>query len=343
MTRTPHDALFKAAFENPEHAAGLFRSMLPATVVEAIAWDTVACEPGSFIDPELAGRHSDLLFSVDLRGGRAFLYLLLEHQSTNDPDMPLRMLTYLARIWERFRKVHEGDPLPPIIPALVSHAPGGWTAPRSFHDMFAPAPASIAGLAQFVPSFTLMVEDLAHLSNEDIKARALATFPTLALWVLRDARDATQLLNNLGHWGAAFAEAACTPHGVAALAQLVRYIALVSDELRLEAFRAKIREQAPEAEQAAMTIAEQIRQEVSEQMLREGEVKGQRTMLTKLLVLKFKRLTPKHEARIAGATAEQLDGYVERVLTAEAIDDVFESLGSSMVPGAAVRETGRQG
>ncbi len=36
---------------------------------------------------------------------------------------------------------------------------------------------------------------------------------------------------------------------------------LVSDDLRLEALRAKIREQAPEAEQAAMTIAEQMRRE----------------------------------------------------------------------------------
>lgn len=316
MTSTPHDALFKAAFEDPEHAAGLFRSVLPATVVEAVDWDTVAAEPGSFIDPELAGGYSDLLFSVSLQGGRAFLYLLLEHQSTSDPDMPLRMLIYLARIWERFRKQHKGEPLPPIIPALVSHAPGGWTAPRSFHEMFAPAPSSIVGLAELVPSFTLLVEDLAHLSNDDIKARALAAFPTLALWVLRDARDATELLDNLGHWGAAFAEAARTPHGVAALAQLMRYIALVSDELRLEAFRAKIREQAPEAEKAAMTIAEQMR--------REGRLEGRAEVLAKLLRLKFEQLGPEHEALIAEATPEQMERYVERVLTAQTIDDVFE-------------------
>src|SRR5690606_1704432 len=124
------------------------------------------------------------------RGGRAFLYLLLEHQSTSDPDMPLRMLAYLVRIWERFRKEHEKDPLPPVIPALITHAPGGWSAPRSFHEMFAPAPESIEGLALLVPSFSLLVEDLAQLTNDDIKGKALAAFPSLALWALRDARDA---------------------------------------------------------------------------------------------------------------------------------------------------------
>ncbi|MCX4247311.1 RpnC/YadD family protein [Paraliomyxa miuraensis] len=102
---------------------------------------------------------------------------------------------------------------------------------------------------------------------------------------------------------------------MAALAQLMRYIALVSDELRLEAFRAKIREQAPEAEQAVMTIAEQIRREVAAQTRAD--------VLTKLLVLKFKNLTAEHEARIAAATPEQMERYIERVLTAATIDDVF--------------------
>jgi hypothetical protein len=132
---------------------------------------------------------------------------------------------------------------------------------------------------------------------------------------LRDARDGKQFLRNLHHWGAAFAEAARTPHGVAALAQLMRYIALVSDPLHLEAFRARIREEAPEAEQAAMTIAEQMRQE--------GRLEERASMLTKLLTLKFKSLSAQHEAVIAEATGEQLERYVERVLEAETIDDVF--------------------
>jgi predicted transposase YdaD len=315
MTEKPHDALFKAAFEKPEHAAGIFRSLLPAPVVEAIAWETIARESGSFIDPELADRQSDLLFSIEIRGGRGLLYLLLEHQSTNDPDMLLRMLIYSARVLERFRKEHPQGPLPVIVPAVVSHAPAGWTAPRTFHEMFEPNPSTIPGLAELVPSFSLIVEDLAHLGNDDIKARALAVFPSLALWALRDARDAGRLLANIVHWGAAFAEAARTPHGVAALAQLVRYIALVTDDLHFEAFRAKIREQAPEAEHAAMTIAEQMR--------REGRFQERAVMLTKLLTLKFGSLSSAHENVIAEATPEQLERYVERVLGATSVDDVF--------------------
>ena len=181
MTTRPHDALFKAGFELPEHAAGLFRAALPASLADAIAWGTMEPEPGSFIDPELADSHSDLLFSVELQGRRAFLYLLLEHQSSNDPDMPLRMLSYMVRIWERLRKteVEEGvahGPLPPIIPALVSHVPGGWTAPRSFEDLVDPHPATIPA-RRVVPAFSLLLEDLADLSNDDIMEFALEPSP----------------------------------------------------------------------------------------------------------------------------------------------------------------------
>jgi len=95
----------------------------------------------------------------------------------------------------------------------------------------------------------------------------------------------------------------------------MRYIVLVGDDLHLDAFRAKIREHAPEAEQAAMTIAEQMR--------REGRAEGRVQVLTKLLTLKFKSLSAEHEALIAQAADEQLEQYVERVLDAETIDDVF--------------------
>jgi hypothetical protein len=68
-----------------------------------------------------------------------------------------------------------------------------------------------------------------------------------------------------------------------------------------------------------MTIAEQMRREGRE----EGRLEERAAMLRKLLTLKFGRLFPAHEALIAGATAEQLDRYVERVLTSSVIDDVF--------------------
>ena len=47
-------------------------------------------------------------------------------------------------------------------------------------------------------------------------------------------------------------------------------------------------------------------------------------MLTKLLTLKFGDLSRAHQTLIAEASAEQLERYVERVLTSQSIDEVFE-------------------
>jgi predicted transposase/invertase (TIGR01784 family) len=327
MTAKPHDALFKAAFEAPEHAAGVFRSLLPPTVEGALAWDTVRHEPGSFIDPDLADRHSDLLFSIEVRETRAYLYLLLEHQSTNDDDMPLRMLIYLVRIWERYRKQHKKGPLPLIIPAMICHAPDGWTAPVAFEDLFDPHPSSIPGLAQLVPSFSLLLEDLVHLGNDELKQRALAVFPKLAMWVLRDARSTEQLLQNLQPWSEALREVLRTPHGMEAAAQLLRYIALVGGDVQFKELRAKIREQIPEAEGVAMTIAEELRQEGRAEGLRNGRAEGYRNgrveMLEKQLLLKFGEPSTARATQIQAASDEQLERYVERILTATSIEAVF--------------------
>lgn len=57
-------------------------------------------------------------------------------------------------------------------------------------------------------------------------------------------------------------------------------------------------------------------------------------MLTKLLRLKFGDLSSTHQAMIAEASAEQLERYVERVLTTQSIDEVFASLSASFTSGS---------
>ena len=114
MTARPHDALFKWAFEAPTDAAALLRELLPPTISEAIAWETLEDARASFVDLTLGDQHGDLLFAARLRTGEPdFAYLLLEHQSTDDAAMPLRMLSYQTQIWARFRKDQEAPSLPP--------------------------------------------------------------------------------------------------------------------------------------------------------------------------------------------------------------------------------------
>ena len=112
VTKTPHDAPFKSVFQQPENAAAELQFVLPAEHVSAIDWSTLKL---------------DLLFSADARGSgeRVLVYVLFEHQSTAEPKMALRLLSYMVRIWERFSddEKNKKSPLPLIV--IEAAARGG--------------------------------------------------------------------------------------------------------------------------------------------------------------------------------------------------------------------------
>ena len=59
MTVRPHDALFRSAFEDPEHASAELRHVLPEALAVALDWSTLRTEPGAYVDSQLADRYSD--------------------------------------------------------------------------------------------------------------------------------------------------------------------------------------------------------------------------------------------------------------------------------------------
>jgi hypothetical protein len=365
MTPRPYDALFKLAFETPAAAAALLRELLPAPIRDVVAWEALESEPASFVDPELADLHNDLLFSTRVRGDDdAMIYLLLEHQSSDDAAMPLRILSYENRIWDRIRKQEPGAPLPLVIAVVVNHVPGGWTASRQLADMFAPAVRAIPDLAALIPRFSLFIVDLDRFSNEDLKARPLGAFQQLALWLLRDGRDSSRLLHSFDFWIDTMMQFERSPIADPAFATLIKYMFRVIDPPYRKALRAKISLLGRRAKELTMSIADQIHEEGRKQGLKQGRKQGHQRglkqghqrglkqghqrglkqghqrglkqglkqgdqqgridVLRRLFLLKFRALDARHEARLLAATPAAIDRYLQRVLTADSVAGVFE-------------------
>ena len=335
MIARPHDALFKSSFELPADAAALLRELFPAELRELVAWDTLHGESGSFVDPALVDQHSDLLFSARLRTDAAgLIHVLLEHQSTADPAMPLRTLSYRTQIWNRCHKQHPDAWLPPILAVLVSHVPGGWRSSRTLDDMFEPIVRAIPGLSASIPRSSLIIDDLAQLSNADLQARSLGAFQKLALWLLRDARAPRRLLANFDTWIATFAEAERGPTGVDATSTLLTYMFRVIDPVHHDQLRAKIRKLGRHAEGIAMTIAEQWLEEGRkegiakgrEEGIAKGREEGRIAALRSQLSAKFgaQALEATYEARLQAATPAAVDRYLQRVLAADSLAAIFE-------------------
>ncbi|MCD8481881.1 MAG: Rpn family recombination-promoting nuclease/putative transposase, partial [Verrucomicrobia bacterium] len=105
LANSPHDAFFVSAFGEPVRAREWLPQLLPEAVVQCLNWQSLEVVDGSTVDPQLHKRHTDILYKVRSADDEAVLvYCLFEHQSTPRRDMGLRLLLYMARIWDQWRK-----------------------------------------------------------------------------------------------------------------------------------------------------------------------------------------------------------------------------------------------
>ena len=316
-----HDKIFRRTFGDPEHARGLLRNLLPTAIGEAADWSTLRRLDGSVVDEQLAERHTDLLFAVELASRTAYVFVLLEHQSTVDAWMPLRMLGYTLRIWEEYRQQHpDAKRLPLVCPLVVHHSKGGWRAPQRLSELLDVEEGLLSEVEEFVPDQRFSLLDLTAHDDEVLHEIVVSDLGALVASALKHAPYDPDFLEKFPQWVEAWRRAVAAPGGLESLGAVARYILEVCEQVAVEDFR-KVLESAVsgEAAEAIMTTAEQLRQEGRA----EGRVEGRIELVLKLLTLRFGALPAEAEARTRGLSMEELDGVAERVLSAASLDEVF--------------------
>ena len=274
----PHDAYFKKVFSEPAHAAAFFQRHLPARVAAAMDWAGLQVLPGSFVKTSLEQVHADLLFSVNLAGRPTLLYLLLEHQSSVDPLMPLRMLVYVTEILlGHAREI--GLPLPMVFPFVLHQGPEQWAVSPCLEQMFdLPEDLSVEVLP-FLPKFRHGLLDLTRFDPDgdksDLRLRAVLQFMKLArerdvrgllLWMIEDARQSAHRL----------------PEG---LLKTTLLYALHCDTRVDAAQIIDILSGSAEYRETTMTIAQQLKAEGQAEAKAEGSYIGRLQLLQELMGL----------------------------------------------------------
>jgi len=154
-----HDALFRETMSHREVAADFLRNYLPDNVLRRIRLETLSIRKDTFVAPDQARHHSDLLYEVRLLSGRsAFVYFLFEHKSAPDRFVALQLLRYMLEIWELSRKQRKARrSLPLIIPIVVYHGRSRQRAVRLGELV----DCADEGLGAYVPDFGLASDDYA--------------------------------------------------------------------------------------------------------------------------------------------------------------------------------------
>jgi predicted transposase/invertase (TIGR01784 family) len=170
MLVNPHDKFFKESFSRKEVAQSFLQEYLPSAVGKKLDLEQLEILKDSFIDKELDEHFSDMLYGVPLGGHRAYVYLLFEHKSYNDPWVGFQLLRSMVKIWELYRRHHpRARKLPIIIPLLLYHGKQPCGYPNSLKPLFIEFPEA----AVYIPDFRTVVVDISHLPDDAIRGQIM--------------------------------------------------------------------------------------------------------------------------------------------------------------------------
>jgi predicted transposase YdaD len=281
------------------------------------------------VNRALRRRHSDLVFSIRVRGKKVYFYVLVEHQRKVEPLMVVRMGIYVMRLYDEMLRDHPGlTEVPPIVPLLVHHSETGWTAKTAFQHVVAIDDAVRAELWRYIPHFEMRVVDLHPPSPTNLELGALTAYGRVVLSVLAAAGDEARLRRVFAELGREIAEVARGTDAGAALDALLRYIAATYQRLKSEQIAEMVESAAgPEAQEVIVTWLEEIEVRGRTAGRKEGRAEGRKEMGAELLLAqlgaRFGAVPAEVRAKVEAADDAKLSRWAVQVLTAGSIDDAL--------------------
>lgn len=329
VPRTVHDAYFKDVFSDPALAADELRAILPAALVERIDWPSLAPMPASFVDEVLAQRVGDLVFRAPLtEGGETLLWFLIEHQRRAERWMILRVVDMHNKMWRQWRQIEpEADTVPGIVPVVVYHGPRPWRAARSMAEVYRLPASASALLAPHLLSCSYVLDDLSAVADQELRARQMDAFAKLSLFAMAHGAAEDFLERLVGNWSAELRSVMVTGNRDR-MAAFLHYTVHVNPRADVQALREHLLPAiGEEVEEVIVTVADKLRQEGYDKGLERGLERGleqeRRRLFLRQLGQRFGALPEAVLARISAAGAEDLQRWLDRMLSAVTLDEVF--------------------
>ncbi|MCK6546033.1 Rpn family recombination-promoting nuclease/putative transposase [Myxococcota bacterium] len=318
--KTPHDLLFRFAFDDPEVVRAELRRVLPPRLLAVLDLQSLEREVSRTIDADLGEREGDVVYRVKLAGRDAFVWIIFEHQSIDEHLMGLRVLEYMVRKWtEHVRVVPGAKTLPMIIPIVVTHAEPRWRAPRRFGELYADPVGLVGLMSGGLVDFTFILDDLIASTEEEIARTSESDVLTAVLWSLKCRGRAH--VSREDAWADLMHRIVRRGRRDAADAVLRYHWERSEDEVSV-VVRAAMRVD-PVLKEIGMGYLDRVRQESREEGREEGRQTGAAEILLKLVGLKFGAPPPALVERVRAAPLPVVERAIERILTAETVEALF--------------------
>lgn len=340
--QNPHDKFFKETFSNIAVAKDFINNYLPQSILDIIELDTLEAQKDSFINEELEEVFSDMLFRVNIDKREGYLYFLFEHKSYSSKNISFQLLKYMLEIWEAKIKKESANELPIIIPLVIYHGKDSWNIKTSLGELINGYRELPEEVKKYIPNYEYLLYDLSKYTDEDIKGEAQLR---ILLSIFRDifVKDNKGIQDSILRAALYLRELDNKQTGVEYFETFMRYILNAGQKLSkkdIEEIMVKIESVYPEGSEAAMTLAEILREEGKLKGLEEGKLKGleegklkgieealAKTAI-KLLTKRFGILPEETRAKIAKLDAVTLEIMVDEILEYKSLEDTKKYLQS---------------
>ena len=134
-----YDETYKRLFSNPKLVEELVRHFVNEALANELDFESMETVETTTFSHNLEKKENDKLLKLKRKaGGEVYLILMLEFQSSNDFSMPVRILNYVARLYDEITKVQgevESLTLPAVFPVVLYNGKFNWTAKTSLDDL----------------------------------------------------------------------------------------------------------------------------------------------------------------------------------------------------------------
>lgn len=133
------DTRYTELFSNPIFVQRLFQYFVMEDFARELDFSDMAPYRTKFVTEAFSRRESDVIWKVRFRGKELYIFLLIEFQSTVDRRMPIRLLHYVAGLYDSLPTPRRGEKYPAVFPLVLYNGFERWTAQTNFAGLIEPS------------------------------------------------------------------------------------------------------------------------------------------------------------------------------------------------------------
>ena len=213
-----HDNSYRKFFSSPQMVKDLLTGYIPQPWVAELDFDTMEAIQTSFVTDALRAREADIIWRIRWRDRWLYLYILIEMQSSVEPMMAVRVLTYIGLLYQDLianKTLSPAGKLPPVLPIVLYNGKQPWTAPVDLAALIEPVSEPLRryqpNMQYFLldegrlteeshPKWPNLVSALIKLENNQDPARISAILEQLIQTLNRDDPEYRQLRRTFSEW-----------------------------------------------------------------------------------------------------------------------------------------------